>query len=106
MGFCVISPAGRKNGSEKLCSAVEYHIATSGWFYRDWQGAFYPKELPSHRWFKHYTQQFDTVELNAPFYHWPKPATVKNWARNAPDGFRYCVKVNRLITHQKRFQDT
>jgi uncharacterized protein YecE (DUF72 family) len=29
------------------------------------------------------------VELNAPFYSWPKIATVKGWRRNAPDTFRY-----------------
>ncbi len=85
---------------------MQTHIATSGWFYRDWHGAFYPKELPSHKWFGHYTQHFRTVELNAPFYRWPKPATIKTWKRQAPENFRYSVKVNRLITHNKRFQGT
>lgn len=42
------------------------------------------------------------MELNAPFYRWPKPATVKVWRRAAPEGFRYSVKVNQLITHEKR----
>jgi len=85
---------------------VQHHIATSGWFYREWKGAFYPDDLPSSRWFGYYTQQFSTVELNAPFYHWPKLATVKSWKRNAPEHFRYSVKVNRTITHDKRFQGT
>jgi uncharacterized protein YecE (DUF72 family) len=85
---------------------VQYHIATSGWYYRDWHGTFYPKELASHKWFGHYTQHFKTVELNAPFYRWPKLATVKNWKRQAPENFRYSVKVNRIITHNKRFQGT
>jgi len=31
---------------------------------------------------------------------------VKSWARNAPENFRYSVKVNRLITHEKRFVHT
>jgi uncharacterized protein YecE (DUF72 family) len=39
------------------------------------------------------------VELNAPFYSWPKIITVKSWVRNAPPGFRYSVKVNRVIPH-------
>ncbi len=85
---------------------MEYHIATSGWYYREWKGAFYPDDLPSHRWFSYYAQQFDTVELNAPFYRPPQLATVKNWKRNAPENFRYSVKVNRAITHEKRFQGT
>ena len=49
---------------------------------------------------------FNTVELNAPFYSWPKLSTVKSWRRNAPEGFRYSVKVNRLITHEKRMVHT
>ena len=85
---------------------MQTYIATSGWYYREWKGAFYPADLPSSRWFKHYAQQFDTVELNAPFYRPPKLATVKNWKSNAPENFRYSVKVNRAITHEKRFQGT
>jgi uncharacterized protein YecE (DUF72 family) len=85
---------------------MQHHIATSGWFYRDWKGIFYPDDLPTNRWFGYYTQQFRTVELNAPFYRWPKSATVKTWKRQAPENFRYSVKVNCLITHNKRFQGT
>jgi uncharacterized protein YecE (DUF72 family) len=92
--------------TDALKFIVEYHIATSGWYYREWKGAFYPDDLPSQRWFNYYAQQFDTVELNAPFYRPPQLATVKNWKRNAPENFRYSIKVNRVITHEKRFQST
>jgi uncharacterized protein YecE (DUF72 family) len=85
---------------------VQTHIATSGWFNHDWKGAFYPADLPVHRWFSHYTRQFQTVELNAPFYHRPTPATVKTWERQAPEHFRYSIKVNRSITHLKKFSGT
>ena len=34
--------------------------------------------------------------------NWPKPATVRRWYRAAPPGFLYTVKVNQLITHEKR----
>jgi len=66
----------------------------------------YPVDLPASRWFAHYRCTFDTVELNAPFYHWPKPTTVRNWARQASPQFKYSVKVNRRITHLKRFNRT
>jgi uncharacterized protein YecE (DUF72 family) len=82
------------------------NVGCSGWYYRQWQGVVYPAGLPSSRWFGHYQGAFDTVELNAPFYHWPRPATVQNWARQAAPGFRYSVKANRLITHLKRFHHT
>lgn len=85
---------------------VQIHIGCSGWFYWHWRGKFYPDTPRTDGWFKHYTSVFNTVELNAPFYSWPKIATVKGWRRNAPDGFRYSVKVNRLITHEKRMVGT
>jgi uncharacterized protein YecE (DUF72 family) len=81
-------------------------IGCSGWYYRHWKGAVYPADLPANKWFTHYQQTFDTVELNAPFYHWPRLTTVQNWARQATPQFKYSVKVNRLITHLKRFNGT
>jgi uncharacterized protein YecE (DUF72 family) len=81
-------------------------IGCSGWYYRDWQGVVYPADLPASRWFDHYQRALDTVELNAPFYHWPRLTTVRNWARQAAPGFQYSIKVNRRITHLKRFQGT
>ncbi|SRR5581483_10020506 len=85
---------------------MQIHVGCSGWFYWHWKRLFYPEELPTHRWFRYYTQHFKTVELNAPFYRWPSHATVKTWRRNAPENFRYSVKVNRLITHEKRMVRT
>ena len=85
---------------------LQVYLGCSGWFYWHWRGIFYPATEPTHRWFKHYASIFDTVELNAPFYRWPKPATVKGWRRNAPASFRYSVKVNQLITHEKRLKRT
>jgi uncharacterized protein YecE (DUF72 family) len=85
---------------------VQIHVGCSGWFYWHWRGVFYPETKRTDSWFKHYTSNFTTVELNAPFYSWPRLATVKSWVRNAPDDFRYSVKVNRLITHEKRLVRT
>ncbi len=86
--------------------SMEVHVGCSGWFYWHWRGLFYPETGRTDHWFKHYTANFRTVELNAPFYSWPKIATVKSWRRNAPEGFRYSVKMNRLITHEKRMVHT
>ncbi|MDQ6912989.1 MAG: DUF72 domain-containing protein [Verrucomicrobiota bacterium] len=85
---------------------MKAHIGCSGWFYWHWRGIFYPDTKRTDGWFKHYTENFHTVELNAPFYKWPKIATVKSWVRNAPENFRYSVKVNRLITHEMRLVRT
>lgn len=85
---------------------MKFYVGCSGWFYWHWKGIFYPAELPTHKWFKHYLSRFKTVELNAPFYRWPQESTVKGWVRQSTRTFKYCVKVNRLITHEQRMEGT
>lgn len=83
----------------------EIRIGCSGWNYRHWRPVFYPDKLPVRRWFEHYAERFDTVELNTSFYHLPKPETFVKWRDQAPPGFRYAVKASRFITHMKKLKD-
>ena len=83
----------------------DIRVGTSGWHYDDWKGRFYPQDTPKARWFEHYAEHFDTVEINNTFYHLPKQKTFENWYERAPDGFLYTVKANRYITHIKRLKD-
>ena len=86
---------------------MDIHIGCSGWFYSHWRGVFYPPQEPTTKlWFGYYANVFQTVELNAPFYRWPSPATVRRWKREAPPGFRYSVEVNQTITHERRLVRT
>jgi uncharacterized protein YecE (DUF72 family) len=85
---------------------MELRVGCSGWFYWHWKGLFYPADRPTKEWFAHYKVRFNTVELNAPFYGWPKPATVRQWRRQAKRNFRYAIKVNQQITHELRFEGT
>ncbi|MEO6246828.1 MAG: DUF72 domain-containing protein [Opitutaceae bacterium] len=85
---------------------MEIHLGCSGWFYWHWRGLLYPVDAPTKSWFPHYTGTFDTVELNAPFYRWPRPATVRRWVREAPATFHYSVKVNQEITHERKMVRT
>ncbi len=83
------------------------NIGCSGWFYWHWRGGLYPQTMPTSQWFAHYAAHFKTVELNAPFYSWPTPATVQSWVRQlGRRKFVYTVKVSELITHVKRFTGT
>lgn len=81
---------------------AEAWIGTSGWVYPHWRGRFYPPKLAQTRWLAYYATIFDTVELNNPFYRQPSLETFERWRDAVPEGFRYCVKLNRFITHLKR----
>ena len=80
-------------------------LGTSGWAYQDWAGRFYPKKLASKKWLEFYAQQFDTVELNATFYHSFSEKIYQNWYERTPPNFTFVVKMSRFITHRKRLID-
>jgi uncharacterized protein YecE (DUF72 family) len=81
---------------------MDVRIGCSGYFYRHWQGVWYPPGLSASRWFSFYAEHFDTLEINASFYRFPSASAVARWRRQAPDGFTYSIKAPRLITHHKR----
>jgi uncharacterized protein YecE (DUF72 family) len=82
-----------------------YYIGTSGWNYDHWYGIFYPSDQPKTRKFEYYATQFNTVEVNATFYRTFKESTFKKWYNNAPEGFKYVLKVPRFISHRKNLND-
>ena len=77
-------------------------IGTSGWSYDHWEDVIYPPGLPTRQRLARYTAEFDTVELNASFYRWPRPASFASWRQRLPDGFRMSVKAPRGLTHGRR----
>jgi len=77
-------------------------IGTSGWSYDHWDGVLYgPTLRPADRLHR-YVQEFDTVELNASFYRWPRAQTFRGWRRRLPPGFRMSVKAPRGLSHGRR----
>jgi uncharacterized protein YecE (DUF72 family) len=84
---------------------VELRIGTSGYQYNHWRGVLYPEQAPARDWFSLYAEQFDTVEINATFYHLPAASTFDAWAARAPERFLYALKFSRYGTHLKRLLD-
>jgi uncharacterized protein YecE (DUF72 family) len=77
-------------------------IGTSGWSYDHWDDVLYPRGLPARDRLAHYVTAFDTVELNASFYRWPRPTSFASWRRRLPAGFELTVKAPRGMTHARK----
>lgn len=77
-------------------------VGTSGWSYDHWTDVLYPPGLAARDRLAVYVRAFDTVELNASFYRWPKDATFASWRRRLPAGFAMTVKAPRGLTHARR----
>lgn len=78
------------------------HIGTSGWTYDHWKDVFYPSSLSKSKWLSYYQQHFETVEINATFYRKFQDKTYLKWRNQAPDNFRYVLKIPKTITHNKK----
>jgi uncharacterized protein YecE (DUF72 family) len=71
----------------------------SGYSFKEWKGTFYPPDMKPDGMLAFYSARLPTVEINNTFYRMPKVEMLENWARTAPEGFRFAIKASRRITH-------
>ena len=81
------------------------HVGTSSFSAKDWVGPFYPPGTQPAAFLSHYATVYDTVEIDATWHAWPSHRTVAGWARKAPPGFVYSLKVPKTITHERYLED-
>ncbi len=74
-------------------------VGTSSWSDPGFVEHWYPSGLPARDRLGFYAERFEAVELNSSFYAIPAPATVGRWAEQTPSGFRFDVKLHRLLSH-------
>lgn len=80
-------------------------LGSSSWQFDAWRGVFYPEAMKPADYLAHYARQLRTVEVNTTFYAIPRQSTVQRWVDCVPDGFSFCLKFPRVITHEKRLVD-
>jgi uncharacterized protein YecE (DUF72 family) len=80
-------------------------VGTCAWSFDDWRDVFYPHALPRNRWLEYYARHFPAVEMDSSFYHMPSAKTVAHWAELTPATFRFCPKLPRTLSHEKRLED-
>jgi uncharacterized protein YecE (DUF72 family) len=74
-------------------------VGTSSWADPGFVEHWYPKGLPAKERLPFYAERFEAVELNSSFYAIPAASTVKGWTEVTPDGFRFDVKLHKLLSH-------
>jgi uncharacterized protein YecE (DUF72 family) len=75
------------------------------WACDQWPDIVYPKRTPRDQWLRWYSQMFNTVEGNCVFWSIPTSDTTARWAKQAAEGFEFCVKVPRIISHDQMLLD-
>jgi uncharacterized protein YecE (DUF72 family) len=52
-----------------------------------------------------YATRFPVTEINSSFHRPHKRALYEKWAASVPAGFRFCAKLPKAITHERRLVD-
>jgi uncharacterized protein YecE (DUF72 family) len=96
---------GPAAAAPQACPAAAPHVGCAGWSLpaaADPGQRIFPVE-GSH--LERYAQVFSCVEINSSFYRPHQPATYARWRAATPPGFRFAVKLPRLITHEQRLRE-
>jgi uncharacterized protein YecE (DUF72 family) len=84
---------------------VKLLAGTSGYAFKEWKGAFYPKDLKDDAMLGYYASKFDAVEINNTFYRLPKQNVLLDWAARVPANFTFALKASQRITHHARLKE-
>lgn len=72
------------------------------WACAAWVGSLFTPDAKPRHFLKQYSSHFNTVEGNSTFYALPGRDTVRRWANETADGFRFCLKFPRAISHERQ----
>ncbi|NPV81364.1 MAG: DUF72 domain-containing protein [Firmicutes bacterium] len=75
-------------------------VGTSGFSYRDWVGEFYPEGTKPGDMLYYYARHFPVVELDFSYYAMPSARTMSSLDRKTPEGFLFCIKAHKSMTHE------
>ena len=78
---------------------IEVYVGCSNWSKANLKG-FYPKGTKDE--LTYYSQQFNSIELNATFYRIFSPEIFNTWYDKTPAGFKFFPKLFQEISHWKR----
>ncbi|MEO7211447.1 DUF72 domain-containing protein [Mucilaginibacter sp.] len=79
----------------------KYYSGTSGLVLPVPNKLSYPPGYQDKSRLAYYGSLFNSIEVNSSFYKVPMAATVRKWAENVPDRFKFTYKLWRNITHNK-----
>lgn len=74
------------------------------WAHKEWPGRFFPADTRPGTELASYATWCTAVEGNTTFYATPPATTIARWRDDTPEGFQFCFKLPRTITHERRLR--
>ena len=81
------------------------YVGTSGMGVHHLETGFYPKNVGSKNFLKHYATQLNTVEVNYTFRRSLTEKAATGWMADVGPNFRFALKANQYITHIRKLQN-
>jgi uncharacterized protein YecE (DUF72 family) len=91
----------QRNLSVTRPSSTRIILGAPVWGCEGWRGKIYPSNAKSKDFLKHYSRALESIEFNSTFYGLPSAERLENWCAQTPNGFLFCPKVPRYISHSR-----
>src|SRR5690606_38392513 len=87
---------------ESRVTPSPFLIGTSGHFYDEWHGVFYPPRIAKNRRLDYYASVFRALEINSTYYGTPKRESARRMTREAGGRLAFSIKAPGDMTHRGR----
>ena len=84
---------------------MQIYLGCPVWSFKGWVGNFYPEETKASDYLHEYARRLTAIEGNTTFYAVPAEHTIQQWAASTPEGFRFCFKIPKAISHSGKLAD-
>ncbi|WP_293927881.1 DUF72 domain-containing protein [Sphingobacterium sp. UBA6320] len=84
-------------------ASFEVYVGCAKWNKTELKG-FYPRGTKDE--LTYYSNQFNSIELNATFYYAPSKKQVETWKNKTPADFKFFPKIPQSISHYSRLLNT
>jgi uncharacterized protein YecE (DUF72 family) len=81
---------------------TQLYVGTAGWSIPAATREWFPGPGTQ---LERYALGMNATEINSSFYRPHRRSTYERWASAVPSNFAFCVKIPKLISHEKRCQD-
>lgn len=85
--------------------APQLRVGCAMWAHKAWPGRHFPADTKPGTELASYATWCTAVEGNTTFYATPPATTITRWRDDAPEGFQFCFKLPRTITHERRLRN-
>lgn len=96
-------PSEDPGNSKRLrrSASSQVFFGAPAWGSKHWIGKIYPAKTPAEKFLYYHARAFNCIELNATHYRIPNARTTSKWLSQVPDGFVFCPKLHKDISHTR-----